>query len=248
VEVHELEGEHFKLLADGSLDLWLVRLDQIEGDGRLDGCLDPAEKARASRFRYRSDASRFMACRGALRHILSHYTEERPHALRLAYRARGKPFLPEHRDLRFNLSHADHLLLVGVSQGRELGVDVERIQPDPVVQEISPLVLSLPERDMMPRRSGPARRDWFARLWTRKEAYIKADGRGMGLKLELIDVMTTPDQVRLRREHTDQWLPNPRWALRSLSVETGYAAAVAVEGNDWHLDVIGWPGGLRLAG
>ncbi|HEY7503041.1 MAG TPA: 4'-phosphopantetheinyl transferase superfamily protein [Gemmatimonadales bacterium] len=235
-------------MVDASLDLWLVRVDQIEGDGRVDGCLDQAETARASRFRFRHDASRFAACRGALRHILSHYTEERPHTVRLAYGAAGKPFLPDHRSLRFNLTHAGNLLLIGVSRSGEVGVDVERLQPDSVVEETSTLVLSRPEREMMAGLSGRARGEWFARLWTRKEAYIKADGRGMGLKLDLIDVMTAPDRVRLRREDSARWLASPRWSLRSLTVEAGYAAAAAVEGHDWRLDVIEWPGAVRLAG
>ncbi len=231
-----------------ALDLWQVRLDEVEQDLRLEECLDEAELARAARFHFQRDSSRFVMSRATLRHILAHYVGGRPDGIRFGYGAAGKPFLPDHEDFHFNLSHADHLLLVGVSHGRRLGVDVEPIPPDPVLEETSPLVLSAPESRMIDQLNGMERREWFARLWTRKEAYIKADGRGMGLPLELIDVMTAPDRVWLREERSGGWTASSRWSLRTLPTEPGYAAAVAAEGHEWRLRVIDWPGALRLAG
>jgi 4'-phosphopantetheinyl transferase len=235
-------------VATVTLDLWRVRLDELDAHPRLSGCLDAAEVARASRFLFPRDSTRFVASRVALRHILAHYLDARPHAVRLGNAAAGKPYLPDRPDLHFNLSHADDLLLVGVSHGRRLGVDVERIPGDSVVDETSGLVLSAPERAMIARLRDEARREWFARLWTRKEAYIKADGRGMGLKLELIDVMTAPDRVRLCEEGPGRWAASPHWSLRTIPADAGYAAAVAVEGDDCGLESIDWPGALSLVG
>jgi 4'-phosphopantetheinyl transferase len=215
---------------------------------RLRECLDSEERRRASRFHFQRDRDRFVTARGSLRHILARYLDRRPETLRLGYGEAGKPFLPDHPDLQFNLSHAADLLLVGVSHGRRLGVDIERVAPDSVIDATSGLVFSEPEIAMLRQRRGPARRERFARFWTRKEAYIKADGRGMGLELRLIDVATEPDHVLLRDESSGRWTACPRWRLHSMVVDRGYAAALAVEGDDWRPASFNWPGSLMLAG
>lgn len=232
-----------------AVELWRVDLSYArDSEAHPWDCLDPEERQRASRFHFQDDRDRFVAARGALRRILARYLDQRPESVRFAYAAAGKPYLPDCPDLQFNLSHAGDRLLVGISRGRRLGVDIERVPPDSVVDTTSGLVLSDPESDMLRRLSGGERRERFAFLWTRKEAYIKADGRGMGLKLNLIDVGSSPDRVLLRQENSSNWAPCPQWTLRSFAVDSGFAAAIAVEGLDWRLDCFSWPGDLRLAG
>lgn len=226
-----------------TVDLWRVALNR-EWDGELGlwDCLHQDERARASRFHFRRDRDRFVASRGSLRHILARYLGERPERVRLDYTPEGKPFLRDHPDLHFNLSHAADLTLVAVSHGWPLGVDIEVVPSNSVVDTTSSLVLSHPEYGELQRLSGPTRCERFARFWTRKEAYIKADGRGMQLELDRIDVATSQDRVLLRDQCSDRWTSCPRWTLRSIPVEAGYAAAVAAEGSDWQVVPFGWPG------
>jgi 4'-phosphopantetheinyl transferase len=226
-----------------TVDLWRVALNQ-EWDGELGlwDCLHRDERARASRFHSRRDRDRFVASRGSLRHILARYLGERPERVRLGYTPAGKPFLRDHPDLHFNLSHAADLTLVAVSRGRPLGVDIEGVPSGSVVDTTSRLVLSQPEYGELRRLSGPTLCERFARFWTRKEAYIKADGRGMQLELGRIDVATSPDRVLLRDQCSDRWTSCPRWTLRSIPVEPGHAAAVAAEGSDWQVVPFSWPG------
>lgn len=194
------------------------------------------------RFRFQRDRDRFVASRGSLRHILAHYLDQPPARLRFGYAVAGKPFLTDHPHLQFNLSHAADLALVAVSTGGPVGVDIEEIQSDTVVDSTSSLVLSPPERDELRRLSGQPRRERFARFWTRKEAYIKADGRGMQLPLDEIDVATSADRVLVWKPETSRWASCPDWTLRSLSVAPGHAAAVAAEGSGWEIVEREWTG------
>ncbi len=226
-----------------TVDLWRVRLNQgRDEEDRLWDCLHQDERARASRFHFRRDRDRFVGSRGSLRHILARYLGQPPERVRLGYTSTGKPFLRDHPDLHFNLSHAADLALVAVSHGGPLGVDIEAIQSDSVVDSTSSLVLSDPENDELRQLSGRSRCERFARFWTRKEAYIKADGRGMQLQLDRIDVATSPDRVLLREQGSDRWTACPRWTLRPIPVDSGYAAAVAAEGSDWQIVPFGWAG------
>ena len=216
------------------VDVWRVCLTRDE-PSRLWDCLHEDERARARRFHFLRDRDRFVAFRGSLRHILARYLDQPAARVRLACTPEGKPFLPEHPDLHFNLSHAADLALVAVSRGGPLGVDIEQIHSDSTVDSTSSLVLSDPERDQLRRLSGASRCERFARFWTRKEAYIKADGRGMQLQLDRIDVATSPDRVLLREEDSGRWVPCLHWTLRSIPTDPGYAAAVAAEGSDWEV-------------
>ena len=226
-----------------TVDVWRVPLNQgWDEEGRLWDCLHPDERARASRFHFRRDRDRFVASRGSLRHILARYLGQPPERVRLGYTSAGKPIIRDHPDLHFNLSHSADLALLGVSHGGPLGVDIEEIHSDALVDSTSGLVLSYPENDELRQLSGQSRCERFARFWTRKEAYIKADGRGMQLQLDRIDVATSPDRVRIREQGSNRWMSCPRWTLRPIPVDPGYAAAVAAEGSDWRLVPFSWAG------
>jgi 4'-phosphopantetheinyl transferase len=229
-----------------TVDVWRAHLalppDELS---RISDCLDEAERQRAARFRFARDRDRFRAARGLLRHILAPYLNTAPGRIRFGYTPEGKPFLLEHPDIHFNLSHADEVLVVGVARGRELGVDVERMFSEAVMAQVSGAVLSNPERLVIGGLSAAERREWFVRLWTRKEAYIKADGRGMSLRLEGIDVSTRPNRVRLLGNASNDWGVCERWAVRELAVAPGYAAALVSEGLDWEVAYLDWPSGAR---
>jgi 4'-phosphopantetheinyl transferase len=229
-----------------TVDVWRAHLVSRPGElCRIARCLDDAEQQRAARFRFQRDRDRFLASRGLLRHILASYLNTPPERIRFGYAREGKPFLLEHPDVHFNLSHAEDVLVVGVARGRVLGLDVERMFSEAVMEEVSAAVLSNPERGLLEGLNAGERREWFVRLWTRKEAYIKADGRGMSLRLAGIDVSTCPNHVRLIGNAPDDWRVSQRWAVRELAVGSGYAAALVAEGLDWQVAYLDWPSDAR---
>jgi 4'-phosphopantetheinyl transferase len=119
-------------------------------------------------------------------------------------------------------------------------VDVEALPLDVTGDPVAELVFSPAERTALHGIHGPERCRLFAHLWTRKEAYIKADGRGMTLRLDHIDVGTLPDQVLLFHSASGHWEACRRWTLRTLEVNPLYAACLAAEGEDWRLVCGDW--------
>jgi 4'-phosphopantetheinyl transferase len=226
----------------GTVDIWRANLTLPPGElSRISSCLTYEERQRAGRFRLQCDRDRFVASRGLLRHILASYLDRSPRGIHFGYAAQGKPFLPEYPELRFNLSHAADLVIIGVTRGRELGLDVESLFSEAVMNEVSNRVLSHPERLVFDRLDASQRREWFVRLWTRKEAYIKADGRGMSLPLEHIDVSSRLGRVRLLGESPGEWSLSPEWTIRAIPVGPGYRASLASEGFGWQLTCFDWP-------
>src|SRR5207253_10188751 len=98
----------------------------------------------------------------------------------LAYGARGKPALADGDGLRFNVAHSHGLALVAVARGRELGVDLERVRPLPAAEAIARRFFSARERAVLDALPLRRRLDAFLSLWTRKEAFLKATGGGLG--------------------------------------------------------------------
>lgn len=177
-------------------EIVVARLDAgLEETRSLESCLSGAERERAARFRFERDRRRFIVARARLREELAARLGVRPEAVEFAYGDNGKPRLPN-QALQFSVSHCDDVALFAFSQV-EVGVDVEAIRPvreaDTIaVQFFSPLehagYAALAPRD---RLLG------FFRVWTRKEAYVKALGAGFSMALERFDLSVAPRGWRL---------------------------------------------------
>src|ERR1041384_7387282 len=165
-------------LATGEVHVWRLALDQPESVlTEFRRALDADEIERAGRFHFEKHQRHFVAGRGGLRYVLSRYLDVKPEELRFSYGAFGKPALIG-EELRFNMSHSHGLALFAVSGDRELGVDVEHVRADFASEDIARRFFSTVEVaafNALPKEEQVAA---FFRCWTRKEAYIKAIGRG----------------------------------------------------------------------
>ena len=205
-------------LAPGEIHLWRATLDDPIRLSGAESVLSRDELFRAARFAQVVDRERFILAHGALRMVLGLYVSADPQSLEFRTGPMGKPALVQtFTDLRFNLSHSGDIALIAVTRGREVGVDVERVQRD---IEFDPIVEHYFEpTEAWDLRTAPPheRVGKFFDLWTRKEACVKAEGTGLG--------------SRARHE---------RFAARNLCPAMGYAGAVASEGDDWRLACWHW--------
>jgi 4'-phosphopantetheinyl transferase len=214
------------------VDVWTVPLDgSTAAVAALSRMLSGRETERAGRCRFEADRRRFVVAHGALRRILAGYLDVPPEELRLERGRHGKPRLADGADLRFNLSHCDELALVAVSRHAEVGVDVDRLRPGLSVEAFAERLFPTSDARFVAAAAGPMERgERFLRLWTRKEAVVKAAGarltQGLGLPvLTDTDTDTGADVVRD---------PSGRirgvWSVCDLPVPDGCLAALAVAG------------------
>ena len=176
----------------------------------LEPLLSGDELARGRRLRFARDRSRFIVARGLLRTVLGERLGSAPGAIEFAYCERGKPRLGSETGPRFNLSHSGPVLALALSEGREVGIDIEAIREGITAEGIARRYLPAGVAAEVGRRSGPERTEEFFRAWVRQEAYAKARGGG----LELIGQA-----------------PGPDWTVMDLEIAPGYAAALALEGG-----------------
>lgn len=219
--------------------VWRVALarppEEVEA---LKGLLSEDELRRAEAFYFERDRSSFVVARATLRKILSLYAGSPPELLQFSYNAFGKPELngvPREMGVRFNLSHSGGLALYAVADGREVGVDVEVVRESVPCEELAVRYFSRREVAALTALPAGERRHAFFECWARKEAYIKAHGKGLSLPLHSFDVSLAPGEPAALLATGEDEDGGPRWSLRELEAGPGYAAAVAVEGVGWRL-------------
>lgn len=204
----------------------------------LHGMLASEECERAARFHFAHDRRNFIAARGLLREILSHYLELPPHTLQFRYTSHGKPYLTYDcggQWLRFNVSHSGELALYAISRGRELGVDIEEIRTDIEHKQIASNFFSKQEVAALHALPVHLQQEAFFLCWTRKEAYIKAIGEGLSLPLHSFDVSVTPGTPASLLAVRGNAQEAARWTLQALEPGPNYQATLVAEGNEWRL-------------
>lgn len=217
--------------------IWSIPLEQPTKLTEYSMLLSADEAQRASRFYFERDRQQYTVGRAVLRRILGHYMDLSPAALTFTYNAYGKPALaPEQNQigLAFNLSHAGGHALCAVTYGHAVGVDLELIKELDYLQ-LASTVFSSHEQASLRRVAPHEQQRGFFNGWTRKEAYIKAHGKGLSMPLADFDVTLDPrEPARLLATRPDP-AEVDRWSLFGWPVGETHVAALVVAGRDWRL-------------
>lgn len=236
-------------LSHNDLHIWRAALEQSDQlVEHLRTLLSTDEQDRAARFYFAKDRRHFVVARGILRTLLGQYLGIPASAISFCYNNYGKPALDElglpvpHNTLRFNLSHSHQLALYAFSYEREIGIDVEHMRPLSIseCEMLAEHSFSSSERACLRALSGEIKREAFFACWTRKEAYIKARGRGLAIELDQFDVSLTPGEPAILLASREDPEAVAHWSLRDLPVASEYAGAVMVEGDDWSASYWQW--------
>ena len=189
------------------------------------GILDASELERARRL---SDSTRreFVATRAILRTLLGERLGVPAAAVPLKRSENGKLFVSG--GVLFNVAHSKDLAVFAFTHDLRVGVDVEFLRPVARLKGVVELALAPSEAADL--RSVPAdeREAAFFACWTRKEAYLKASGNGLGSPREVAVTLRPGAPERLVSVEGAPAEPD-RWELTSFEPRAGYVGAVAVE-------------------
>ncbi len=202
-------------LGADEVHLWIARLDH-HNPKEFEQILADDEQARAHRFRFETDRNKFVVGRGLLRTILAKYLSTDPARIRFEYSLQGKPWLggEQPSKLKFNLTHSANLALYAVTLNQEIGIDLEYLKPSLIEPGMLPLCLTPRETAQFQTLSENEQTLFFFDCWTRKEAYLKANGNGL---------LISPAEI----ETSELDLTN--FKIQSLPKITGYLSALATQ-------------------
>ncbi len=219
-------------LNPNAVHLWVFPLDVSDEEReKLLPILSPEELRRARRFHFEHDRQRYVVGRGRLREILAFYLVTPPETIIFAYNEFGKPFVasPVTSPLHFNLSHSDAWGVVGITQLPKIGVDIEKIKDTVDILAIARRFFAAGEVSALLKAPTHQQREFFFSCWTRKEAFIKAIGRGLTFSLQDFEVTIDPQEVHPRLTFLTPEIPGlQQWHFFSFEPLERFTAAAAV--------------------
>lgn len=183
----------------------------------------PQRRDRISKFKFVEDAYRSLFGEALVRAVLCKdygYTNADIHFEHNEY---GKPRVAGDSDFSFNISHSGCWVMMIWGQG-VLGIDVEQIKP--IDLSIARRFFSMEETDALMQKDDGEKMDYFYTLWTLKESYIKAAGKGLSIPLDSFSIVDNgagtfelkPDKASVR--------------FHTFELEHGYKAAACTEGHE----------------
>jgi len=221
-------------LSAAEIHLWLSG-DQVESEtaARCRSLLSFDERQREARFVFEKDRTRHLLTRTLVRTVLSRYAAVDPADWVFSTNPYGRPEIDASmtlgHDLCFNVSHTAGLIVLGVTRGRALGIDVENLQPQADLWGIAEHAFTPAEVAELAALPAELLLDRFFQHWTLKESYIKARGMGVSIPLHGFGVglaqagLATLD---IAPELSDQ---SGRWQLWQTSPAPGYVLAICAE-------------------
>jgi 4'-phosphopantetheinyl transferase len=224
-------------------DIWFFEVDRpVPEIEKFEAQLSQEEMIRSQRFRFLRDRNRYVIQHGVLRWLLAGYTGCEPCHVDIHISADGKPYLAGGKggaSIHFSISHSDAVAAFAFSRTGSIGIDIENIRDIPEMIEIAERHFTTREKREIFSCPESSRSTVFTRIWTRKEAVLKAQGQGLMILLNSVDVSTQgnthePWKVPVRSDGVSK-----EFWVADIAGPAGFAAAVAAAGPVGDISVQG---------
>lgn len=165
---------------DNQVQVWQVNIlnHQVPSTEFLSNFLTDHEIKRYSNFKMPADKVRFAALRIALRDSLSKLLQIHSSQIRILFNPFNKPYLADHSQYKFNISHSGNRGLIAISHGPEVGIDIEQLRPIDTNTNLNDFVFSPEEKKVFQQLEVDKKQDFFFNCWVKKESVLKALGTG----------------------------------------------------------------------
>ncbi len=194
--------------------------------------LSPEELQRSQKFLNSRDAQRYIAAHGVLRHILSRYAPISPQEWKFKTNHYGKPVLradTRSPDLYFSLSYTDKYFACAISHEPVIGLDLEKITPtEDLVNQIQ-RYCSPEEQQILKSLTVHQRQRQFFKLWTLKEAFVKARGIGLVYPIRALSFDLSDELSICVSVDDEPATESTHWYFELYPLEEDHFVSVAVQ-------------------
>ncbi len=229
------EPVNYMNLINDHIHLWHIDLSATISCTELLAILAKDEQDKANAFYFAKDKNNYIRTRAALRKIISKYYSIEPGKIGFSYGKYNKPYIsanPHH--LHFNVSHSNNMAIVAIIKHHTIGIDLEYIKP---INDLDSIVekFSMEEKNKFLLLPNEQKLRAFYTIWTRKEAFIKAIGRGLSTSLDTFEVSfleNEPAQILKIKNSTAE---SKKWVLSCFTfvdhANNEYIIAIATKSN-----------------
>ena len=216
--------------------VWQVHLNSTSSHPmEITKALSSDELEQANKFKFPEDREHFILRRNQLRTILSKYYGCQPREIIFRYNSYKKPFIymPELKRIKFNMSFSGDLMLVGISKHNDIGIDIEKVHEMHDLENIAFENFSSQELKYLNGTLDIT--NTFFKIWTRKEAFIKAKGEGIyhPLKSFCVDIKSSGsyEQLVIFNHPAESKL----WRTTEINTSSGYIASMAINSHRFQI-------------
>ena len=234
-------------LPNNEVHLYFSWPDKITDDGllrRYRSLLSDDELAQMARFYYARHRHQYLITRALIRTSLSAYYQVDPSEWQFGKNGFGKPEI-SHPDktlpIRFNISHADGLIMCGIVRDYDIGVDVEdRQRSTRAALDSLSSYFSQQEIEDLGNLPSQQQKHRFFDYWTLKESYIKARGGGLSIPLRKFSFRFQANRLSEFSVHPDLDDDAGSWQFWRIAMADRYQVAVAINSpkSDFELTAI----------
>lgn len=170
-----------------NVDVYWARREGV--DLTRQDILSPDKRIRIGAMRCRARAQGFLVGRSLLRRAVGQREGCHPAQVKVSTdsEAQKKPHLPG-TEWQISLTYSGPWVGLAIAKNVQVGLDVEVITDDWDTLSVAQLVLSPGEHQKLQDTCDSSRARVFTRIWTRKEAVLKATGRGLFTELGRLNI------------------------------------------------------------
>ncbi|HQR94691.1 MAG TPA: 4'-phosphopantetheinyl transferase superfamily protein, partial [Sediminibacterium sp.] len=186
--------------------------------------LNEAEIKRAQSYHQLKDSQRFIIARGILKKLASQYLSIPPNEIEINIGTNKKPFIGSNTSIKldYNISHSGNWIVIAFGFG-SIGIDVEQINHSFNYDAILAACFNVEEQKFIQQK--PNSTELFYRLWTRKEAFVKATSKGLDNNLPQIICLNGEWELM---EHDSL---SQSWETLSFSLDLDHVASLSYSGS-----------------
>lgn len=213
------------------VDIWEINISEFySNEEEFFAYLSEKEKIRAKEFIFPLLTTRYIIVHSILRLLLSRYTGLNLAEIAFNTRVKGKPYLSINpHQLEFNLSDSHERALIGFSIKDEIGVDIQRIEPNILSKGLQDTIFTENEHHIF--RKHPNQVEAFYCGWTHKEAILKLLGTGLYIDPNSIEVpLELVSDIRIIH------YKNTKRFIRSYLFGNEYYVAIASNKPDFNIN------------
>ena len=215
-------------LSENEIHVLLFQLDNYK-EHDFYHYLSSDEKQRAEKLKVELKKKQFILTRAFLRKILSNCVDKPIEEFIFEYGKQGKPYIKDkinNKAIEFNISHSELHILIAITLENNIGVDIEKVNKNIDFEGLSKRFFSKKESEYLNSLESDKKLDAFYNIWTRKEAFIKATGKGIAYGLDKFSVSTNKGlQSKVETEHKK--ITNEDWYCFELMDVENYKTALS---------------------
>ncbi|MBK0368818.1 4'-phosphopantetheinyl transferase family protein [Flavobacterium agrisoli] len=209
-------------LQQNDITIYSVHLpDFLELKNELYQMLNSNEQNKANSFHDETDQNQFIIYRALMKMLLAAYTKLAAKSISFDYTITKKPFLASHPEIHFNLSHAHNFAAFAISK-KPIGIDIEFMADDFNFSCLFPNIFH--DHEIFNIESSLNQKKTFYTYWTRKEAFVKALGKGIDDDFKNIPCVEGPHTI-----NTTMIKNHKNWQVNSFELTNAYLGAIAFE-------------------